>query len=69
MESEVELRQKRTLGRGKATRLLKELLECDKTDEDELALAIHHLDEHVQYMTQIQLQLDKLSVFDDSSHM
>lgn len=69
MESEVELRQKRTLGRGKATRLLKELLECDKTDEDELALAIHHLDEHIQYMAQIQLHLEKLSVFDDSSHM
>ena len=65
----MELRQRRTLGRNKATKLVKELCDCDRTDEDDLALANHHLEEHLQYMAEIQLKLDKLSVLEDSSHM
>ena len=69
MESESELRQKRTLARGKATRLLRELTECDKSLEDDLALAIHHIEGHIAHMAEVQLELDKLAVPDDSSHV
>ena len=65
--SEADLRQKRSQARGKATKLLKEL--SDHTDEDDLALAIHHSEDHLSVMTEIQGQLDDLSVTDDSNHV
>ena len=67
-EGEV-LRQKRTIARGKATKLIKELASCDKSEEDELALRIHHLEKHVEFMDGLQSELDKLGVADDSSHV
>ncbi|KAF0291994.1 hypothetical protein FJT64_009938 [Amphibalanus amphitrite] len=56
-DSESDLKQKRTQARGKATRLLKELEDCDKTQEDDLALAIHHLEEHIKVMSEIQREM------------
>ncbi|KAF0293362.1 hypothetical protein FJT64_000940 [Amphibalanus amphitrite] len=53
-DSESDLKQKRTQARAKATRLLKELEDCDKTQEDDLALAIHHLEEHIKVMSEMQ---------------
>ncbi|XP_043202497.1 uncharacterized protein LOC122370716 isoform X2 [Amphibalanus amphitrite] len=48
---------------------MKELAECDNSQEDDLALAIHHLEQHVDLMTEIQVSLTKLSVPDDTSHV
>ena len=44
MEEVSDLRLKRTQARGKATKLLKDLFECDTADQDELALRIDLLE-------------------------
>ena len=64
-----DLRQKRTIARGKATRLLRDLSGCDKSQEDELALRIHHLEVHYEFMVNLQSELDKHGVNDDSAHV
>ena len=70
MAGEEELKL-RTQARGKATRLLKVLAEClqSKPDQDDLALAIHHLEYHISLLKDLQIGLDKLQLFDESSHM
>ena len=58
-ESESELKQRRAQARGKATKLIKELADCDKTHEDDLALAIYHLEGHIKVMSELQISLFK----------
>ena len=67
--SESDLRQKRTVARGKVTRLLRDLSACDKSQEDDLALRIHHLEREHDCLVKLQIELDKLGVGDDSSHV
>ena len=66
-ESESELKQRRSIARGKTTKLLKEL--SVQTDEDDLALAIYHAEGHLSVMVELQCELDKVNVVDDSSHV
>ena len=59
-----DLRQKRTSARGKIVCYMTS--PCCKSQDDDLALKIHHLERHYEFMMQLQLHLDEFGVDDNT---